>query len=321
MPFVKQQTSNTNNSSSDLDWKALVEEEKKVVGVTPANGKPVIGVVAGIVDCGFQPRPDFEEELDEAAAMEAKNKDPENVSVSPLPNGKFKVARKQQPAQSIAIAIDLPSLMVNYGVVKGETNVRPYRIWLSGERFDKVERRMFTNKLVALKAAPPKKGSTLWTYHPKNTVAAIAATQSPDKYNEILNNFPDPTGLLGCFCQFTLKTSVGGDEGQYFNKGLSVPSTIMEGIPLPEYNLEPFCIDFNGANDPSILFNIPNAVKNQLTLAQEARDRKGNVLSPCWEDSLLKQQLEAPAVNEPAPQQQAPQTSQEHVDFDDSVPF
>lgn len=241
---------NTGKEKSNIEqYKAM--NEFVVETAQLQEGETLIGIVAGIVDLGTQKQPDSEmpyagTEQDEADEI-AKNSNTyfkdgydyaakKNVRMKCWPN---------KPVQCVALAIDFPDIIIDKGQFFGESKPLPLRIWMGGQFYTQ-EHGMVIGRPIPLKVNK-KLGD--WSFDVKHQLYKMAVDSklvktgqpfAPKRIDE----------LLGKAFQFKAQVFMkpGKDGKEYYTEYIKYVGGLGRGQSSPDYELEPFMIQFNAKN-------------------------------------------------------------------------
>lgn len=301
--FNKKASSNKGTGKSDVDWAGFNAHLLEKIG----KSKLRQAVVSGIVDVGVQNREDAEydykgEERQDKLLEEGK---------ATLNEEGTKIIQPRNPADSIVIFADFPSIMINYGKFLSkdkEDDFKPYRHLITGEFKGLAEPCALTCK--------SKDGK--WVYDAKHRVSQLANAMDLVE-GDVPQDFQIGDLLGGAFMMEMGVTK----NGEYVNVKAKNIVPMMEGMSAPEYNLEPFGVMFEGGNDKEDLVQIRASVRKLMEL------------SPDWVESAVKAELEAlssssssstssESPKKAVPQKAAPkkiELDDDEEDDDDSLPF
>lgn len=220
--------SSSNSSQSDkpkVDYDALNKYVVETCGLQ--NPETMIGTVSKIVDLGVQPQAPASYDVDkEDEGLSKEQLTEKYASEIAEPNNtllgfedrwdnqsKGYVLKKivyQKPQQSIAIAVDFPSIMLDKGKFFGEENStpKPLRLWLGGTYWDKDLKKMFIQNVTPLKVTKDDKLG--WTVPPRSSLYRMAEGAKLMPFGTAFDR-ANADQLLGKSLQFKIQV--------YFNKG------------------------------------------------------------------------------------------------------
>lgn len=275
--FSKKASDRSGGGGSNVDWDAYNDHLLEQIGEEEENR---IAVVSGLIDLGIQDRPDYVEEYKGTKAQEAALKS----GKSRLDEDEENIITPLKPTEQIAIMADFPEIMINYGKFfskDGEDDWKPYRHLITGEWWDKSARKMLA-KGVSLSCKPDDKSESGWAYDRKSNISKLAVATGVVAKAPVDQNF-DIGELLGGV--FTMDVSAEeSKDGKHINVKVKNISKKHEKIPVPDHDIEPFGVMFDGDNDEESLKQLRASVKNTLERAQG------------WETSGLKAELDALAT-------------------------
>lgn len=309
MSFSFKPQPSTESSSSNIDFDGFNQHLYEKIG-----SKNRIGIISGIIDLGVQKPDDFVEDFkdtkDQNKAIE------EGRSKLETREGKQVLVTEQKPCQQIAISVDFPEVMIDYGKFfneDGASDEKPYRHILNGEWWDKHNKEMILAKGYNLKCRPDDKVPSGWAYDSKNTISKLAnAAGLVD--GSVDQNF-DLGSLLGQVVMFDLK-AVKNDK--FVNIKCINPSSKHEAIPVPEHNVQPYGVRFDIQNDPEVLKQLRNSVVN--TMKRSSTFAGSPLEAQLIEVGKLKVE-ENSQPNEPAAQEPQPTPVEGDDSSDDDAPF
>lgn len=303
----------TSNSEGTIDFDGFNEHLFERIG----NDNRV-GIISGIIDLGIQQPEDFVEDFKDTPAQN-KALERDNVYLDEQ-DGKQVIVTQQKPCRQLAVSVDFPEVMIDYGKFFNEDNSseeKPYRHILNGEWFDKTAREMVLAKGYNIKCKPDDTVPSGWAYASNNTIAKLAnASGLVD--GSVDQNF-DLGSLLGQVVMFDLKAT---KNGKYVNISCKSPSKKHSAIPVPEHNVKTYGVRFDIQNDPEILKELRKSVVNTMKRSES------------FAGSPLEQQLievgkikvedggnAQPAPQKPQEPQPTPEKVSEGTSEDDDAPF
>lgn len=226
--------------------------------------KPRVAILSGIVDLGRQEQ---EDSVFEYKQEERQDKLLEEGKAYLSDDGK-KIIRPRNPVQCVALMADFPSIEIDYSKhprsTKSEPEIKPYRHLITGEF-----KGLADTLALSCKAEDGK-----WVYDPKHSVSKLAMAMDLVQGEYVAQDFNLGKLLGGAF---SIQLGVNGKG--YINSKEIGP--IMDGVPIPEYDLEPFGVMFKGGNDGESLKQIRASVRKRMEM------------SPDWGESEIKKELEA----------------------------
>lgn len=256
-------------SESNVDWNAFNEHlAERVQEAIDENGTNMVCFVSMLIDSGTQPPQEPYREYNWEDS-EQQNRLLDNPKVDCYVEGdKFYIANR--PNDSIVIAVDFPSIMVDYGKFfnDGKSEERPYRHLIADE---------YQGVAGYTSYQPSSDG-----FSPLSAVSKIAkATGAFKGKGKVPSDF-DIGDVLGLPFTMDIETNPTNKDGKiYANVKAKNPSAKHKAIPVPEHDIEPCVVFMNDDNDEEALKTIRYSVIKRLEMAQE------------WSDSKLKAQLEA----------------------------
>ena len=300
-----------------VDWDAL---NKHVVDTAQLTSpETIVGIVSMIVDLGVQ-------NLQDASVQFNGSEEDEAKEIAENPNTYFKdewdytlrknVRKKcwpQKPQQCVAFAIDFPEIVVDKGQFFGESNPLPLRLWLGGKRW--VEGTgMIVDKPVPMKVTNLDKSrkTTVWSFAANSTPYKMAAAAKLVKSGEAF--LPKQLDeLLGQAFQFEASVFFKEKDGKsYYNEKVAFKAALGRGQTAPSSPVKPQLIQFTVQNDVEAIKSLPQHILNTIKL------------SPDFEKSVLKKQMDVVLVKEDEkPVTSTPTTpaQDDDDDFDEGIPF
>lgn len=272
---------------SNVDWKALSDHQLEVIGT---ETKSRIFRISGLVDLGEQERKPFEEPYDEGKKEHIEALSPEDNRGAKLVIGKHPktgaqcemISIPQRPAQQVAIVLDYPELMINYGKFFGkEDEFKPYREVYGGTFFLTGEKLSILGRGISLNCMADDKAPSGYAYSKLNMISKFATAIGKNPTGTLDQDF-DLAELIGGVGVITtgMKVTQKGDK-TFTNFWAKDPSPKHEMIPVPEINVPTFGISFQGGNDPEMLKQLNAPTKNTIKRALN------------YEGSAIQKELEA----------------------------
>ncbi len=277
-------TSSNSNNRKEIDYDAL----NKYVIETANLSEPetLIGVVAGIVDLGTQEQPDaevvFKGDDDDEAEEIAKN--PNTYFKDGFDPQTRKPARlkcyPQKPQQSVAIAVDIPDIILDKGQFFGNSNPQPLRMWLGGN-FYMEGKGMVVARPTPLKVVNIDKGASKpkWSFSSLHLFYKMAVGAKLIKPGEVfLPNQIDK--LIGQAFQFQVQIFMKeSKDKKYYTENIKFVGGLGRGQVAPEVE-NTFMLQFNKPNKDEDLKQLRNHIVNTIKNAQN------------YEGSGIQKQLE-----------------------------
>jgi hypothetical protein len=240
---------------SNVDWSGWAEHQIEVIGT---QSKSRIAIISGLVDLGVQEREPFQVPHDEAKPdqLKALEEGRATLGLGKHPKKKTQcemIVIPQKPAPQLAIVLDFPEIMLNYGKFfgkEGKDEFRPYRYVYGGE-FNKV-----LSSPSSVTCMVNDKAECGASYAGTNMIAKFAVATGSVEGQLVEQTFPIEK-LLGGVCTINswVKVTEKGDN-KYVNFGCKDPSPKHEMIPVPDVKVEPFGISFYEDNSEESLNNI-----------------------------------------------------------------
>lgn len=303
-------------TGSNVDWAAYNKYMEETVDCK--QKEVVVGVISGIYDLGIQAQKDGEYLFDEKDGTEE-----EQLSTAKIPGTRFETREKffndgswyenvrvkvvpKKPAQSIAIAVDFPDILVDKGQFFGdESNPQPLRMLLGGEFSLKDGGGRIVAQPIPLTLRKNDKTYGKWSmpHNSKLYKMASAAGLIEDKapfVPEMLG------GLLGKAMQFNLQVRVN-DSG-FLDEKCAFAAKLSRGMKVPEFD-ESILHGISFTQDcTEALKQVRASVKNTIKRAEN------------YEGSTVEEQIKAlEGAKQAKPSNPAP--VEEGFDDDDDAPF
>ena len=323
-------TSNeSTKKESNVDFDALNKYVVETCGLQ--EPKTLRGVISTIVDLGTQKLPDATYKLE---------KEDVNLSIEELTqkygldieegritkfdkaydnDSKSWLVQKfvpQKPRQAIVYAVDFPDIMLDKGKFFGEEegkNLKPLRLWIGGQHWNPVEKKMLVNQVIPLKITKDEKIG--WTMRPNSSLYKIALGSEVIKTGESF--MPERIDeLLGKTLLFTAQVffKKGNDGKSYYTEKLKYSSGLVMGMPTVSVD-KTYLIQFNGDNDPQGLKEVRGHVLNTI---KNATNYEGSKIQKQLEEVSASKQQESNTTQNHAPTQPKGITVPEE---DETVPF
>ena len=244
MGFSKKVVTNQGGSSaSSEEWDTWNETQWDLLDVTPqklANGKEVkevdvIGIVNFIAELGTLPQEDASMKSDKPHPKEGEENSPEELAVmDERPNNYYSWVDKwsngtkvqerhvhwpQEPSEELVIAVDFPSIKVNYGAhpaSDGVEDIKPLRIDFNG-KWKQSFQRTITNEV-------HWKTNKFGDNDIKYKIASACGN-----LEEYQNDGHDLAHLVQATCNWTIKmTRNVTDKATYYSVEIKDPSAIQD---------------------------------------------------------------------------------------------
>ena len=329
MAFKTVKTVNTQTSDDapreTIDWEAYNKSVVEQVGLQERD--VLVGVVAGIIDCGIQPQPDSQYEFtdgeEEKAKILAKN-DGTYFQMAKNRNGEV-VEMKCKPVrdcQSIVVVVDFPDIIVDRSEFFPDSKPAPLRMYLNREFWDAEAGQKIIQRPTPLRITNLDKSrkTKVWSLAVNSNLykAALGAkiiTPGEPFLPEQIDS------LLGVSLQFNVQVFLKENNGKhYYTEYISLASGLSRGQKPLELPYKPFVIQFDDENDEEMLKQLRVSVVNTI---KRAKNYEGSVIQKQLESvrqdsgKAASQKEKPSATNKPAPAKQ-----EEPDDFDDeSLPF
>lgn len=251
----------TSTGESNVDWNEFNQHLLEVLG----EEEPQVAILSGIIDVGVQYREDL--------VVDYENKEIQDKALEEgravLSEDGSKLTLSMSPVGQVVFLADFPDLQVNYGKYfskDGADDFKPYRALVGGS-WEGVAKGINMNS---------KKISGVWQFDPKSTISKLA--KFTDGVSGAVPQDYDIGNLLGN--AFAMDVGMKESDGKFYANCKNV-NRKHKMVEVPEHNIEPFGISFEGGNDPKDLFNINGQVFKLLEKAVG------------WNESGLKKELEA----------------------------
>lgn len=249
------------------------------------------GVISAIVDLGNQKQPDSEYDVDagdENLTVEELMEKYKDQLASNFPDeeqyGKItKFAKaydgqkkdwiikkfvKQKDRQSVAFAVDFPSIQLDKGKFFGDDSgeTKPLRLWSGGQFYNPFQKKMIIQNLLPLKVTNISKvdGEKVWSLNPKSVLHKMAVAAKIIKQEEAF--LPqDIDKLLGKTLQFKvqIKNTIGKDGKKYYTEKMSFVGALGRGQKEESVD-KVHLIQFDEVNDADSLKELRKHVINTI---------------------------------------------------------
>lgn len=278
MAFDVEVTRNeVSNNKPNVDWAAM--NQYVVDTCKLQKPKTIVGVVAGIVDLGYQEQPDAEYPFvgtaaDEEAAIAEK---PDTYFKDGIDQTTKKKVRLKcwpvKPVQCVAVAVDFPRIMLNKGQFFGDDSgeEKPLRMWL-GDTFwidgvGSVVARPTPLKEINLEKDRSK--AARWSLSQLHLFYKMAVAAEMIEPGEIFKSTRIDE-LIGKAFQFQVQIYMreGKDGKQYMTEKIKFVGGLGDGQTVPENPNEPFLVMFKRINSEEALKNLRVHVINTIKRAQ-----------------------------------------------------
>lgn len=296
------------------------------------------GVISAIVDLGNQKQPDSEYDVDagdENLTVEELMEKYKDQLVSNFPDeeqyGKItKFAKaydgqkkdwiikkfvKQKDRQSVAFAVDFPSIQLDKGKFFGDDSgeTKPLRLWSGGQFYNPFQKKMVIQNLLPLKVTNISKvdGEKVWSLNPKSVLHKMAVAAKIIKQEEAF--LPqDIDKLLGKTLQFKvhIKNTIGKDGKKYYTEKMSFVGALGRGQKEESID-KVHLIQFDEVNDPDSLKELRKHVINTI---ENATNFEGSAIQA----QLLEVRPQSFMKKEEVKVKESVVTDE---DLDDSLPF
>lgn len=261
-------------STSNADWEGFNQHLLEVIG---EDVESQIGVISGIVDLGLQKRDSYVEKYKGTPEQDKKLEG----NYTYLSEDGEEIITELSDAKQIAIMVDFPELMVNYGKYlseDGEDDFKPYRHLITNQWWNDTKKQMEA-KGVSLTCRKSEKTPSGYAYDEKSTISKLAIS-SKKSSKPVCQDF-EVLDLLGGYITMNINAEESKD-GKYVNVNAKDISGVHKSINTDdiEYDLEPFAVLFDYENSDECLKQLRESIKNTMKKAIN------------WEDSAVKKQLE-----------------------------
>lgn len=330
---------------STVDFDQLNAYVVETAGLEESEVIP--GVVSCIVDLGIQAQSPAEyifdgDEADEEAEQQANPAVTFETREKFFDNGKWhndvriKVV-PQRDTQSIAIAVDFPSVIVDKGSFFGESNPLPLRIWMGGQFYIEGSGMVIQNLLTLRETnLDTTRATKKWSLTPKGTLYKMAKSAKLVKDGEVFKA-SQIDQLLGTAHQFEarvfMKPAKNGKS--YYTEQVKFVGALSRGQSVDADVVVPQLIQFNKENTQEAVKELRAHVINTI---KRAKNYEGSAIQKQIEEirGSYKAAGEAEdgdaneATPEPVKAQGKPaakpkakkeEPSPNFDDFDDDIPF
>lgn len=295
-------------AKSDNSAKTQVNYEEMNSYVVETAGlqerETMIGYIAGIVDLGNQNMPDAEvpfngTEEDEAAEIEKNPGTYFEDGIDPVSKKKVRYKKwPQKPVQCVAIAVDVPDVILDKGQFFGKSNPQPLRLWLGGTFY------IPSVGMVVGRPTPLKinKSSGEWSFDAKHLFYKMAVASKLIKAGEpFLPSSIDQ--LLGKAFQFDVQVFFKESKGKkYYTEYIKFLGGLGRGQQQPEVPDNLFLIEFDGDFTKEDTQNLRNHVINTI---KQANNYEGSKIQKFLENgegaSESTEKSSTPAPTKPVP--------------------
>lgn len=269
------------NRSSTVDFDAINKYVVETAGLQ--ERETIAGVVSGIIDLGTQEQPDAE-------VVFNGDEEDEKKAIAEFPSTYFKdgfdpetkkqVRLKcwpQKPIQCVAVAVDIPDILVDKGQFFGESKPLPLRLYLGGQFY------IEGSGMVVQRPTPLKVNKKLgdWSLDQKHLFYKMAVAAKIIKAGEVFK--PSRISeLLGQAFQFETQVFFKESKGKsYYTEYIKYVSGLGRGQSVPELPNKPIMIQFNKENDPEAIKELRAHVVNTIKKASN------------YEGSAIQKQIES----------------------------
>lgn len=301
--------------SNNVDFDAINKYVVETAGLQ--ERETIAGVVSGIIDLGTQEQPDAE-------MVFIGDEEDEKKAIAEFPSTYFKdgfdpetkkpVRLKcwpQKPIQCVAVAVDIPDILVDKGQFFGESKPLPLRLYLGGQFY------IEGSGMVVQRPTPLKVNKKLgdWSLDQKHLFYKMAVAAKIIKAGEVFK--PSRISeLLGQAFQFEAQVFFKESKGKsYYTEYIKYVSGLGRGQSVPELPNKPIMIQFNKENDLEAIKELRAHVVNTIKKASN------------YEGSAIQKQIESVrGVKQESKEQTATQGVQEKEEpdvdsFDETLPF
>jgi hypothetical protein len=232
-----------------------------------------------------------------------------------------------KPVQCVALAIDFPDIIIDKGQFFGESKPLPLRIWMGGQFYTQ-EHGMVIGRPIPLKVNK-KLGD--WSFDVKHQLYKMAVDSKLIKTGKSFAP-KQIDELLGKAFQFKAQVFMkpGKDGKEYYTEYIKYVGGLGRGQSSPDYELEPFMIQFNAKNSEEkmkeLRWHVINTIKqasNYPGSAIEAQLDEVAESKGSSSDSKPKEELPKAVVTPSKPVASKPKAKVLPVfdDMDDDIPF
>lgn len=249
--------------TTTVDWDAM--NEMVFLRTTAGKVKSIPGYITGLYSLGTQAREDAEEEANPSKTY------PEGATFFDK-GGKSFVRFPRRPVPTVAIAVDIPSWLVDYGPFFGnESNPTPYRALLNNSwaQYDET----LGKKVQVITGYPLteiKHDSGRWAFAKNSTLHKLA--EACDLLDAEGYFTKDRVGeLLGRSIQLQVQVSLNPSKDgtrKYLSEKVKIAGVVPEGLVFPELDESLIHgLNFFGDNDPEMVKKIRKVVKDTVKRA------------------------------------------------------
>lgn len=245
------------------------------------------GVISCIVDLGIQAQADAEyvfdgDEGDEVAEQQVNPSIRFETRTKFFSDGKWLTDARikivpQKPTQSIAIAVDFPSVMIDKGQFFGESKPLPLRMWMGGQFYIEGSGMVIQN-LMALKETnlDTTRATQKWSLNPKGTLYKMAKSAKLVKDGEVFKA-AQIDELLGTAHQFEAQIFMkrGNNGKSYYTEKVKFVGALSRGQSVDSDVVSPMLIQFNKENPEAAVKELRAHVVNTI---KRAKNFEGSVI-------------------------------------------
>ena len=282
------QQSESDTPRQEVDWEAYHNYMVKTADLEEPT--VLTGYVSVIADLGLQKMEPGKIEWNGTPEQEAEEleKRPDNWfedGVDHKGNKKRYRMWNQKDTQCVALAVDIPDIMVNKGQFFGDDTAgeKPVRLWLGGDFFTK-ESGMIVARPIPLKHRNiADSGKAVWSLDKKHSLYKMASAAklldsqsafTADRIDELLGK------SFQFECQIFMKEGKNGKK--YYTENIKFTGGLARGQkPCTDLPTTPYLIQFDDNNDSEALKELRSHVVNTMKRASN------------WEESIIKKELEA----------------------------
>lgn len=272
---------------SEIDFEGLNKYTVEAAGLE--TEEVLVGIVSGLIDLGTQEQEDGSVVFtgDEDDEAEEIKKFPSTwFEDGPDPNNPKKTVRlkkwKQKAIQHVTFAVDFPDILLEKGKFFGDEDAepRPLRMFLGGQFFVQ-GKGMIVGRMLPLKEKTNAKGA--WSFDKKHTIYSMASgAKLIDASKDEVFKPSMIDKLLGQALSFKVQVYFRERAGKsYYTESIKYVSGLGRGQKAPDYDFEPFIIQFNQENDETALKELRSHIKTTIKQASN------------FEGSKIQQQFDA----------------------------
>jgi len=240
--------------------------------------KTVVGIISGIIDLGMQEQPDAEMEFNGSPAQEADELAKGGTTYFKTVDNKRYKCWKKKPTKSIAITVDIPSIIVDKGqFFSGDKtpNPQPLRMILNSSFYRKEIGCTDLGRLFNREMRKNEKTNNQWSINYSNLLYKMAVGAGIIKQNAPF--LPeDIIKLLGVPLLF--KVQIYMNPKGYYTEKIAFAAGLIEGMPVPQYDRNLlYSVGFDSNNDDKAIQFLSAPIRNRMQLSSEYPNSKVKV--------------------------------------------